>query len=129
MSQKESYIENEHVEFWIEDGIILEIFKPNVKNLTLPMAKAIVRDRLKVSNGITRPLLIDSMNCTSVDKDARDYFETDESLKYLEISAIVVHNHIALFVGKLFLRVFKTKFKVELFKTRISAMNFLKELK
>jgi hypothetical protein len=128
MKERESYIENDYAEFWIEEGVIMEVFKPHMKNITLPIAKEIVRDRLKVSNGITMPLLIDSINTLSVDKDARDYFATEESLQFLSISAIVVHNSISLFVGKLFLAFTTPKFKVELFKNRVVAMNFFKSL-
>lgn len=127
-SERESYIENEYAEFWIEEGVIMEVFKPQMKNINLAIAKEIVRDRLKVSNGITRPLLIDSTNSISLDKEARDYFATEESMQYLAISAIVVHNKVSLFVGKLFLAFAKPKIKVELFKNRIRAMNYLRKL-
>jgi hypothetical protein len=59
---KESYLENEYVELWVENGIIMEIFKPHIKDITLEMAKTVVRDRLIVSNKVTMPIFIDMGN-------------------------------------------------------------------
>jgi hypothetical protein len=125
-TERESYIENDYVEFWIEEGVIFEVFKPQVHNINLAIAKEVVRDRLKVSNGIVRPLLIDSSNSISMDKEARDYFVSEESILYLNVSAIVVHNTVSLFVGRLFLAFSNPNLKVELFKNRVRALNYLK---
>jgi hypothetical protein len=125
-TERESYIENDYVEFWIEEGVIFEVFKPQVHNINLAIAKEVVKDRLKISNGIVRPLLIDSSNSISMDKEARDYFVSEESILYLNVSAIVVHNTVSLFVGRLFLAFSNPNLKVELFKNRVRALNYLK---
>ena len=122
---KEFYIENEYVEIWIEDGIIMEIFKPEVKEVTLEIAKEVVRDRLKVSNKITRPIFIDMGNLRSIDKDARDYFVTELSTSYLSVSAVVLNSYVSWIVGKLFLSFNKPVLRTEFFKSRSKALEWL----
>jgi hypothetical protein len=127
MDNKMDFIENEYVKLWIEEGIIHEFFK--VERITLEMAKRIVQDRLKLSNGVTMPIFIYSNNVKTFDKDARDYFGTEESLKYLSASAMVVDNYITMMVAKLFLAFTKPAIKVEIFKSDKKALTWLQNYK
>lgn len=124
---KKDQIENDYVRLWIEDGIVHEYFK--VERITLEMARNIVRDRLKLSNGITMPLFIYSNNVKTMDKKAREYFGTEESLMYLSASAMLVDNYVTLLVSKLFLAFTKPALKVEIFKSREKALKWLQQFK
>ena len=126
---KDSFLENKYVELWIEDGIIFEVFKPSVKEVTLEIAKEVVNDRLKVSNEITRPMLIDMGNFRIIEKNARDYFGGKESNSYVSAAAIVLNSYIAWLAGKLFLSFNKPSSKIELFKTRHKAVEWLKQFR
>ncbi len=57
---KLSYHENEFCEYWIDEhGVVHEIFKDTFKTLNLEIAMVITRDRLKVTNGVARPLYVE----------------------------------------------------------------------
>jgi hypothetical protein len=124
---KESYLENEYVELWVENGIIMEIFKPHIKDITLEMAKTVVRDRLIVSNKVNMPIFIDMGNLRSISKEARDYFVTEVSISYLSASAVVLNSYTSWILGKLFMSFSKPILKVELFKSRSKAMEWLQQ--
>jgi hypothetical protein len=112
MENKIDYIENDFVKLWIEDGIVHEYFK--VERITLEMAKKIVEDRLKLSNGVTMPAFVYSNKVKTMDKDARDFFVSEEALRYLSASAMLIDNYVTFMVGKLFLAFSKPALKVEI---------------
>ena len=126
---KESYIENDYVEFWVEGGIIIEVFKPDVTRINLAMAKQIVQDRLKVNNGKTMPLYVDLANVKSADKEAREYFAGDDSVYLVNASAFLLHNYVAWLLGKLFLSINKPKATIELFRSKTKAIKWLEYYK
>lgn len=126
---RESYLENNYVEFWIEGGIIIEIFKPEITRISLAMAKEIVADRLKINKGITMPLYIDLANVKSADKEAREYFAGEESVQLVSASAFLLHSYVALILGKLFLSINKPKANIELFRTKAKAIKWLEHYK
>jgi len=126
VSIRESYIENDFVELWIEDGIIHEVFKPSLIVLDIENAKKIVADRLKVSNGIARPILVDTRNAVSVDKETRIYFASAESLYLLRAGALLIKNPIAKFMGNFFIAVDRPKMPVKIFNNKEHALRWLK---
>jgi hypothetical protein len=123
----EHYFENEFVEFWLENGIIIEVFKPSVKEITLEVAKKVVEDRLKFTRGVSRPMFIDMSEFRVIDKKARDYFAGEESNSLVSAAGIVLHSYIAWLAGKLFLTINKPKANVQLFKTKQKALEWLQE--
>ena len=123
---KHSYLENQYGEFWIEDGIIVEVFKPTIKNISLEIAVMMVSDRLKISNGVTMPLFVDLNNASSIDLNAREFFSAGDSLKYVSASAFLLHNYIHWLGGKLFLSINRPKTRIEFFRIRGKAMKWLK---
>ncbi|MBC7450365.1 MAG: hypothetical protein H7259_02640, partial [Cytophagales bacterium] len=80
---REKYIENEYAEFWLENGIVIQVFKPHVKKITLEMGKLMVKDRFTVFNGVSRPLFVDTVKAIDMTKEVRDYFVTEESIRYI----------------------------------------------
>lgn len=127
VSIRESYLENDFVELWIEDGIIHEIFKPSLIILDIENAKKIVVDRLKVSNGIIRPILVDTRNAISIDKETRRYFASAESLQLLSAGALLIKNPIAKFMGNFFIAVDRPKMPVKIFTNKTQALKWLKQ--
>lgn len=122
----DSYIENDYVEFWIENGVMMEVFKPNVKALTYPIAQKVIEDRLKLSNGVSMPLFVDLCNIKSIDAETRRFFATPYSIQLVSVSAFLMHNYVSYYGGKLFLMFDKPKVKTELFRTKEEALKWLK---
>lgn len=126
---KEFYTENEYAEYWIEDGIIIERFKPHLILLNLKVAAKVVEDRLKISAGKTMPMLIDINNAQSIDKVTREYFSSGKALDYLSATALLVDDYIAWFGGNLFLKINKPPIEMEVFKVRSKAIAWLQNFK
>ena len=126
---RESYFENEYIELWIENGIIYENFKPNLETLTIEKAKQIVPDRLKVSNGITRPIFADLCNMVSVDKASRKYLAEGDAMKYLSATAILVDNPIAKFAANIYIRIDQPSIPTRFFTDKKAALLWLEQYK
>lgn len=122
-------IENDYVRLWIEDGILYESFKPDITRVTLKMAREIVHDRLKLSNGTTMPVLIYSNNVKIMDKEARNYFATKEATQYLSASAMLINNYLTWMLSRLFLSFNKPELTVELFRNNKEALEWLRHYK
>ncbi len=127
MAIRESYIENDFVELWIEDGIIHEVFKPSLIILDIENAKKIVADRLKVSNGIIRPIFVDLVNAVSIDKQTRRYFASRESVNLLSAGAVLVKNPITKLGGNLFFKIDRPPMPTKLFTNKVEALKWLRQ--
>lgn len=127
--QKENYVENDYAEIWIEDGIVMQVFKPHIKKITLEMGRQMVKDRLTAMSGVSRPLFVDTMNAVDMDKEVRDYFVSPESVQYINASAFLVHNYLTFLGAKLFVGFTKSPVKTEFFKTRNQALKWLQNYK
>ncbi|WMJ74081.1 hypothetical protein RCC89_13035 [Cytophagaceae bacterium ABcell3] len=114
-----------YVDFWFEDGILLQIFKPEVDKVTLEVAKAVVRERKKLTKGKKYPLLVDFSYASSIDKEARDYWATEEGKDDVSYSGLVMSNYLAFLAAKLFMAFNKPGITTELFRTRQQAKEWL----
>lgn len=121
---RESYLENDYAEIWIEDGIVFNIYKPNLV-LTLDVAKLLVEDRLKVSNGVSRPLFADISELVSVDRNARRYLSR-EGGKLVDAGAFLVTSPISKFAGNIFMKIDKPSVPMRLFTSKERAIDWLK---
>ncbi|MEX2568096.1 MAG: hypothetical protein WD431_19265 [Cyclobacteriaceae bacterium] len=62
---------NNNFSMWVEDGIFhLIVLKDS---FTLKMAEECVRERIKITQGKSYPMLSDSRNVINFDKEARKY--------------------------------------------------------
>lgn len=120
-------IENDYVKIWIEDGIIHSVHKPNFINLE--MAKVMVRDRLKVSNGIVRPMFIDISSMASTNIETRKYLSSEEAIYLVSAGAIYTANPIAKFAGNLFLHINQPKVPTRIFTNKQEAIEWLQQYK
>jgi hypothetical protein len=126
---KKSYLENEYVELWIENGIIHEVFKPSLKILNIEIVKQIVADRLKVSGEITRPIFVDVGSAVSIDKAARRYLAKGDALKLLSATAILVDNYIAKLWANIYIRIDNPSIPTQFFHHKAMALTWLAQYK
>ncbi|MDQ3191064.1 MAG: STAS/SEC14 domain-containing protein [Bacteroidota bacterium] len=98
--------------------------------LTLDLAKNIVESRLKISDGITRPILIDIRNLVSVDKAAREYLASHEATFLLSAGAIsfgsTFKNYMAILAGNVFIKIDKPAIPTKLFTEKDKALQWLR---
>ena len=91
MADNSRKIENEWVEFIIKNDIMYSIHKPNV-HVTEEIARACVELRLELSEGKTYPMYTDLRGISSVNKAARTYLRSGESIRGVSAGAFLVKN-------------------------------------
>jgi hypothetical protein len=125
---KDRYLENEFAEIWFEDGIVHIVYKAgcilNINNI-----KPIVQDRIKVSNGVISPILIDLRNLVSSDNATRAYLATPEAEKYLSAGAMLINNEIQKLLMNLYLKIDVPKLPAKVFTSEEKAMVWLNQFK
>jgi hypothetical protein len=126
---KESYIETEYFELWIENGIIHGIYRPTLKVITLDIAKQMVTTRLKLSNGLTRPIFVDICNVVSIDKASRICLAEGDAMKCLSATAILVKNQITKLAASIYIRIDKPAIPTKFFTDKRAALLWLEQYK
>ncbi len=123
---REFFFETDYMEIWIEQGIICIVFKKNLI-LSEEIAKDMVNERLKISNGVIRPLFADISELASVDIKARKYLAGEEAARFISAGAIRVNGLISKLAGNIFLSVDKPLVPSKLFTDRDKAIEWLKK--
>jgi hypothetical protein len=126
---KESYMEDDYAHYWLEKGIIHEIFKPGLEIITIEIAKQMVESRLKVTNGIYRPLFIDLNNAISIDKKSRQYWANGDATKYVTATGILLDNEIARFWVSTYIKIDKPIVPTRFFTEKENALKWLETFK
>jgi len=115
----DTFYKNEHVEMWVEDGILYHKYSPKLV-ITLSIAIEITRQRILMSEGKKFPLLVDARLLNYISKDAREYWSVGEGIAYLSAGAFVIGNSIHKIFGNMFLTVNRPPLPAKLF-TEVSA--------
>ncbi len=126
---KDSHVINDKIELWIEDGILFAVLQEKLKILTLENAKEIVADRLKVSNGISRPFIIDLSKLAKVDLEARKYMATGDAVKLLNATAILVKNQLTKLMANIYIRINRPEIPTRFFENKEEAILWLEKFK
>ena len=124
---KESFLENDTLKCWHEDGILHAAFQVPV--LDLAGTKIAVDLRVKVSNATSFPMLVDARKVKSITKESRDYLASDEGTKYLLATGLLLDSTIGRFLGNFFLQINKPKVPLKLFTDETEALNWLGQFK
>jgi hypothetical protein len=122
--RRESYIRNDFMEMWIENGIIHGVYLPNTV-VTLAVAKKCVEDRLKIANGRSYPSLVNLKNVAGEEKAARDYYSTGEGIKHVIAGAFIVDSYLPALLANIYLKINRPKVPARLFTYEESALKWL----
>lgn len=120
-------VENEIIEFWVENGIMFSRYKKPV-NLTLQDAKDIVELRHEISKGEHQLWCYDFNGVKSYRKEVRDYADI-HGQEYLHATAAVINSNITNFILNTFLKIKRPKVPLKAFKTEAEAIEWLKSFK
>lgn len=121
------YHENEFCEYWIDEyGIVHEIFKDTFKTLNVEIAEVITMDRLKVANGVARPLYVELGKHTKVDRAANRYLSTGPAMKHLTATGILVRDQIEKLSANLYIGFFKPSVPTKFFTDKDKAIAWLR---
>ena len=125
---KEGYLENKYAEYWIENGVLFLVYKPRLV-LTIEVAKKIVEDRLKVSNGISRPMFLDARNFLSTNRETMRYYKTREVVQCVTAGAGLLGTQLGWLAGSIFLALEKPLIPSKLFTDEKKALEWLEKYK
>lgn len=127
-TEKEGFIEFEYFSLWIEGGNIHFVCKPDAI-ITLDIAKYMIVERLKLSNGIMRPILMDVRNILIIEVKARQFFASKEANHLLSASAILLNNALIRLAINIFILIDKPQAPTQLFTDQKLALHWLESFK
>ena len=119
-------LETPNFDVEIKNGILFAKYKSKI---TLEIAKASVKARMELTLGKPLPVFIQMSDVKSADKDARDFFSSDEGTKGVKAGAIFVDSVFYSFLGNFFLQVTKPKIPAKLFTDKEKAIKWLEQYK
>ena len=123
-SMKGEFIKTEHFEIKIIDGVLEVSFSERL-DLTLPIAKNFVKERLLISANRALPMLMDVRNIKSIDKESRDYLSHKSNNMYVSAGAMLVCNEIQRLLGMIFIFYYSVTIPYKLFETKEQAYSWL----
>ncbi len=125
--QKLNYYENDFCEYWIDEfGVVHEIFKSTFSVLNLEVATIITMDRLKVSNGVARPLYVELGKATKMDRAANRYLSTGPAMECLTATGILVRDQIEKLGANIYTGFFKPSVPTRFFTDKEKALEWLR---
>lgn len=117
------------VRYVFEDGILVATYKSGI-SISLPIAREIVGRRIQFCNGKNYPgLVINNDKVVSIDREARNFFASEEGIKGLTAVAMVLNSVFANFLGNFLLKVSPTKIPVRIFNDKEKAIKWLSSYK
>jgi hypothetical protein len=119
-------LDTPHCYFELKEGIVFGTYKGRI---TLESAKKVVKTRLEFTEGKSYPVCVKTIYVTAINKDARDYFSTEEANKGIKAGAIYVDSVFQSFMGNFFLKVSKPKVPSKVFTDRKKAIKWLEQFK
>jgi hypothetical protein len=128
VEMKESYQENDFCRMWISNGIMFVEYKPGLV-MNVEIAKLMVSDRLKVSNGISRPVFLDVRNFVSMDRATMKYYKSEEVVQCVTAAAFLTGNALTSLAGNIFLTLGKPLVPTRLFSDEKKALEWLEKYK
>jgi len=125
---RRNYFKNPYGEMWIEDGIFYVVHaEGNV--ITKDIAISQVYERFKLTEGITYPMFIDSRGLKYVTKDAREYLNKGDGVKYINAGAFLINSSVQEIIGNYFLKFTRPPIPARLFTRQEKALLWLQQFK
>lgn len=117
-----------HSFIWIENGIMFCKYKTGL-NIDFGVAKEIISDRRKISNGISMPFLLDVTGLLCIDTPARKYMAGYEACEFLSVGAICTNNKLLAFLGNTFILLDSPLIPAKVFTDKEEALKWLEPFK
>jgi len=124
---RKSYTENDFAEFWIENGILFFIYKPN-KIVDLEAAKLIVQDRVKAQNNTPYLVFCDLRELREMNKEARDYLAKEGS-QLVKTVAILTGSPVTKLMVNFYMSLNRPITATRMFTDKDKALEYLQSLK
>lgn len=121
-------LDNEHIHIEYIDGIMIGYFKEGL-NITLNVAKEIVKVRTEFFENKYYPMLIEDKGVVSMTKEARDFFSTKEGANCVTAGALLLKSVFSTYLGNFFLKVAKPITPAKIFTDKNKAIEWLQKFK
>ncbi len=118
-------IENDIIEYQIKDSVLYCQYK--IKKIDLEAAKKAVSLRKDFTNNLPYPNLIRGFDVISMDKQARDFFSTDQGTVGVSAGALLTNSVFQATLANFFLKVTNPKIPTKLFTDESKAILWLKQ--
>lgn len=99
--------------------------------ITLDIAKDLVANRLKLTEGKVMPVLVNVVDVKGIDREARNYLSSDEGLIGLKAGAIVTNSAFTKHMANFFMKISfsKSKMPAKVFSSEDEAIAWLIKFK
>jgi hypothetical protein len=115
--------EGKYSDYWIFEGILFFVYHP-IPFLDFKIAKAVLKERLEFQEGISYPILCETMGIQDASKSARDFLALEGSI-LADAVAIVENREVAQSMIQLYLRRNQPLIPTEVFSTSLEAQKYL----
>jgi len=115
-------------ETWLEDGMVFQVIAIEVKKISREIAIQLVEDRNLATADFygSVPVLVIVNNAISVDKDAKNYYDTTQPYDNIKAIAMLMDNYLARLVGNFIFLFDKQPVPISFFNDRSKAIEWLK---
>jgi hypothetical protein len=117
-----------HSSMWLSNGILYGKYKHDLV-IDMAVAKEMVKDRQRVSGGMSRPFLVDVSGLLCVDTDGRNYLAGPAGCEFISAGAIYTSNKLLAFVGNAFILLDKPLIPAKIFSDESAALRWLEPFK
>src|SRR5699024_7026374 len=107
-------------EVWIEKDILHFIYGP-IENLTLPIAKQLLKLRLSVQNNKNYPVFCDLRKVIQAEKDAMDYLAKEGSIRATAVALLVNFPH-TMITAEFYLKTSQPIIPTQIFEDKLKAL-------
>ncbi len=115
--------DNEYHKMQLENGIVIETFKPSY--LDLKTTQKLVEDRVKTMGGTSYPLLANIRSIKTSSKRARDFFASEKGCDGLIAAALLVDSTLGSMIGNFFVKVTNPNIPTKAFSKETEAKKWL----
>lgn len=117
-----------HSSMWLNNGIMYGKYKRDLV-IDIHVAQEMVKDRRKISAGISRPFLIDVTELLCIDADGRNYLAGPAGCEFISAGAIYTKNKLLAFVGNASILLDKPLVPAKVFSHESTALIWLEQFK
>lgn len=118
---------NNNFDMWVEDGIFHVVVLTD--SFTLDIAEECVKERMRVTQGKSYPMLSDSRKVLNFEKEARKFLALNDNVANLNAGAILIENQLQKILGNFFLLINKPGVPARLFTEKEKALDWLERFK
>ncbi len=125
---KNNSSDTDYAHFNLCDGIVYVTYKKGV-TINLSTARQLVETRLELTENREYPMILFDEGVVSIEKEARDFFSSDEGIINISACAMVLKSVYSTFLGNFLIKIKKPSIPVKIFTDEKNAKEWLMQFK